>query len=52
MLSGVVVTRLFLEQESGGRILSQQRIYVDVSLFGKAPHCACGEQGSIPGVNR
>ena len=25
---------------------------VGFSLFGKASHCGCGEQGSIPGVNR
>ena len=25
---------------------------VGFSLSGKAPHCECGEQGSIPGVNQ
>jgi hypothetical protein len=25
---------------------------VGFSLFGKAPHCECGEQGSNPGVNQ
>ena len=25
--------------------------YVGPGLYGKAPHCACGEQGSNPGVN-
>lgn len=25
---------------------------VGFSLFGKASHCDCGEQGSIPGVNQ
>lgn len=50
LLSGAMVSISVFDTEDDSSILSSIT-NVGFSLYGKAPHCECGEQGSIPGVN-